>query len=49
MILKVAQMIDLGLPVEEIRDILVKSRISEENAYLIYRAAEILSAARTAE
>jgi hypothetical protein len=42
-------MIEVGLTVHEIREILVGSGLSESRAYLIYKAAEILSAARTAE
>ena len=39
-------MIDLGLSVQEIHEILVGSGLSESRAYLIFKAAEILSAAR---
>jgi len=49
LIRKTAHMIEVGLTVHEIREILVGSGLSESRAYLIYKAAEILSAARTAE
>lgn len=45
-IVKTAAMIDLGVPLEEIRDNLVQIGVSGENARLIYLAAKTLSDSR---
>lgn len=40
---RVVQMIDLGLEVDEIHDTLIETGVTEEDAYLIYKAAQLLS------
>lgn len=45
-IVKTAAMIDLGIPIEEIRENLAQIGVTGENARLIYLAAKTLSETR---